>query len=94
MSIRSLLEILTIIKKAYSLADKVAKTDANVLILGENGTGKYVMANYIHQQSERKNNTFMAVDLGSLSDSIFESELVWLCKRCIYRCKKRHCWKI
>lgn len=63
------------IKKAYSLADKVAKTDANVLILGENGTGKYVLANYIHQQSERRNNTFMAVDLGSLSDSIFESEL-------------------
>jgi DNA-binding NtrC family response regulator len=63
------------IKKAYSLADKVAKTTANVLILGENGTGKYVLANYIHQQSERKNNTFMAVDLGSLSESIFESEL-------------------
>jgi DNA-binding NtrC family response regulator len=63
------------IKKSYSLADKVAKTDANVLILGENGTGKYVMANYIHQQSDRKNSTFMAVDLGSLSDSIFESEL-------------------
>ncbi|GEC78548.1 sigma-54-dependent transcriptional regulator [Flavobacterium aquatile] len=63
------------IKKAYSLADKVAKTDANVLILGENGTGKYVMANYIHQQSERRNNTFMAVDLGALSDFIFESEL-------------------
>ncbi len=63
------------IKKAYSLADKVAKTDANVLILGENGTGKYVLANYIHQQSERKNNVFMAVDLGSLSDSLFESEL-------------------
>ncbi|TRX23320.1 sigma-54-dependent Fis family transcriptional regulator [Flavobacterium franklandianum] len=63
------------IKKAYSLADRVAKTDANVLILGENGTGKYVLANYIHQQSERKNTTFMAVDLGSLSESIFESEL-------------------
>lgn len=63
------------IKKAYALADKVAKTDANVLILGENGTGKYVLANYIHQQSERRNNTFMAVDLGSLSDFIFESEL-------------------
>ena len=63
------------IKKAYSLADKVSKTDANVLILGENGTGKYVLANYIHQQSDRKNNAFMAVDLGSLSDSIFESEL-------------------
>ena len=63
------------IKKAYSLADKVAKTDANVLILGENGTGKYVLANHIHQQSDRKNNAFMAVDLGSLNDSIFESEL-------------------
>lgn len=63
------------IKKAYSLADKVANTNANVLILGENGTGKYVFANYIHQQSEHKNNTFMAVDLGSLNDSIFESEL-------------------
>ncbi len=63
------------IRKAYSLADKVSKTDANVLILGENGTGKYVLANYIHQQSNRKSNAFMAVDLGSLSDSIFESEL-------------------
>ena len=63
------------IKKAYSLADKVSKTDANVLILGENGTGKYVLANYIHQQSNRKNNAFMAVDLGSLSESLFESEL-------------------
>jgi DNA-binding NtrC family response regulator len=63
------------IKKAYSLADKVSKTDANVLILGENGTGKYVLANYIHQQSDRRNATFMAVDLGSLSENIFESEL-------------------
>ena len=63
------------IKKSYSLADKVAKTDANVLILGENGTGKFVLAHYIHQQSERKDQAFMAVDLGSLSDAIFESEL-------------------
>jgi DNA-binding NtrC family response regulator len=63
------------IKKSYSLADKVAKTDANVLILGENGTGKFILAHYIHQQSERKDQTFMAVDLGSLSETIFESEL-------------------
>lgn len=63
------------IKKAYSLGEKVAKTDANVLILGENGTGKFVMAQYIHQQSDRKNNTFVPVDLGSLSDTLFESEL-------------------
>ena len=63
------------IEKAYSLANKVAKTDANVLILGENGTGKYVLARYIHENSERKNNGFIHVDLGSLNESIFESEL-------------------
>ncbi|KIA97212.1 ATPase AAA [Flavobacterium sp. KMS] len=64
-----------IIKKAYSLADKVAKTDANVLILGENGTGKFVLAHHIYTQSERKNSPFIAVDLGSLNSNIFESEL-------------------
>lgn len=63
------------IEKAYSLAEKVAKTDANVLILGENGTGKYVMAHYIHQNSGRKSNEFIHVDLGSLNENIFESEL-------------------
>lgn len=63
------------IKKAYSLADKVAKTDANVLILGENGTGKFVLAHHIYQQSERKKGPFIHVDLGSLNANIFESEL-------------------
>jgi len=63
------------IKKAYSLADKVAITDANVLILGENGTGKFVLAHHIYLQSERKNNAFIPVDLGSLNANIFESEL-------------------
>uniref|UniRef100_UPI00404908EB sigma-54-dependent transcriptional regulator n=1 Tax=Flavobacterium sp. TaxID=239 RepID=UPI00404908EB len=63
------------IEKAYSLAGKVAKTDANVLVLGENGTGKFVMAHYIHQNSARKNEVFIPVDLGSLSENIFESEL-------------------
>jgi DNA-binding NtrC family response regulator len=64
-----------VIKRAYSLADKVAKTDANVLILGENGTGKFVLSDHIHRQSERKNSPFIHVDLGSLNSSIFESEL-------------------
>jgi DNA-binding NtrC family response regulator len=64
-----------IIKKAYLLADKVAKTDANVLILGENGTGKFVLAHHIFSQSIRKDNPFVAVDLGSLNSNIFESEL-------------------
>lgn len=63
------------IKQAYSIAEKVARTDANVLILGENGTGKYVFADFIHQNSERKKQPFVHVDLGSLSDSLFESEL-------------------
>ena len=63
------------IKQAYSIAEKVARTDANVLILGENGTGKYVFAEFIHQHSERKNQPFVHVDLGSLSDNLFESEL-------------------
>lgn len=63
------------IKKVYDLANKVAATDANVLILGENGTGKLVLAHHIHKQSDRKNNTFIHVDLGSLNESIFESEL-------------------
>ncbi len=64
-----------LVKQAYMLANKVAKTDANVLILGENGTGKYVMAKHIHQQSNRKDKPFIHVDLGALSEHIFESEL-------------------
>ena len=63
------------IKKAYAVADKVAKTDANVLILGENGTGKFVLSHHIFSQSERKNHPFIHVDLGSLNSNIFESEL-------------------
>ncbi|MBS7233568.1 sigma-54-dependent Fis family transcriptional regulator [Flavobacterium psychroterrae] len=63
------------IKQAYLMAEKVAKTDANVLILGENGTGKYVFAEFIYQNSARKEQPFVHVDLGSLSDNLFESEL-------------------
>ncbi len=54
---------------------KVAPTDANVLLLGENGTGKQVIAREIHQRSERADQLFMHVDLGSLSNQLFESEL-------------------
>ena len=63
------------IKQVYSVAEKVAKTDANVLILGENGTGKFVFAHHIHQHSLRKDKPFVHVDLGSLSENLFESEL-------------------
>ncbi|GAA4141770.1 sigma-54 dependent transcriptional regulator [Sphingobacterium kyonggiense] len=63
------------IKETFRIAKRVAITDANVLVLGENGTGKYVLAEYIHQQSERKNGPFVHVDLGSLHENLFESEL-------------------
>jgi DNA-binding NtrC family response regulator len=54
---------------------KVAKTDTTVLILGENGTGKELIAWEIHRQSRRRDELFVTVDLGSLSASLFESEL-------------------
>lgn len=54
---------------------KVGPTDANVLMLGENGTGKQVFAYELHKQSTRKNQVFMHVDLGSLNANLFESEL-------------------
>lgn len=54
---------------------KVAPTDANVLLLGENGTGKELIAREIHRQSKRADDVFISVDLGSLSESLFESEL-------------------
>ncbi|MBX9806854.1 MAG: sigma-54 dependent transcriptional regulator, partial [Flavobacteriaceae bacterium] len=63
------------IKSAYSIAEKVAKTDASVFILGENGTGKFVFAQYIHENSARKDKPFIHIDLGSLSENLFESEL-------------------
>lgn len=63
------------IKKIYGLIDKVANTDANVLILGENGTGKELIAREIHRKSNRKNDPMISVDLGTISESLFESEL-------------------
>lgn len=59
----------------FSLIEKVAKTDANVLITGENGTGKELVARAIHRQSNRKDDVFISVDLGAISHSLFESEL-------------------
>ncbi|MDZ7900246.1 MAG: sigma-54 dependent transcriptional regulator [Arcicella sp.] len=55
--------------------DKIAPTDANILILGENGTGKTEAAKLIHQKSLRSQNPFIHADLGSLTESLFESEL-------------------
>jgi DNA-binding NtrC family response regulator len=62
-------------QKIFQTIDRVAKTDANVLILGENGTGKEVIARAIHRNSSRKNENFASVDLGSITETLFESEL-------------------
>jgi DNA-binding NtrC family response regulator len=63
------------IQDVFQLIDKVAKTDANVLILGENGTGKELIARAIHQRSLRKDNSFVSVDMGAITETLFESEL-------------------
>ncbi len=62
-------------KKVMAMASKVARTDANVLILGENGTGKEVVARAIYRASRRNENVFISVDLGAITESLFESEL-------------------
>ena len=63
------------IKKVFDLVEKVAATDANILILGENGTGKELIARAIHQRSLRKDNAFVGVDMGAITETLFESEL-------------------
>lgn len=62
-------------QSVLKLVEKVAKTDANILILGENGTGKEVIAREIHRKSERANEVFVSVDIGALQANLFESEL-------------------
>lgn len=62
-------------EELFATIKKVACTDANVLILGENGTGKELVAREIHRQSQRRKEIFIGVDLASLSESLFESEL-------------------
>lgn len=57
------------------VVEKVAATDANILITGENGTGKEVLANEIHRLSARSGNKMLPVDMGAISETLFESEL-------------------
>ena len=65
----------SVMQGVFSIIDKVAKTDANILILGENGTGKEVIAREIHRKSNRSNEVFVNVDIGALQENLFESEL-------------------
>jgi DNA-binding NtrC family response regulator len=62
-------------QRIFQTIDRVAHTDANVLILGENGTGKELIARAIHRNSSRRHESFVSVDLGSITETLFESEL-------------------
>lgn len=62
-------------QKVMTTVMKVARTEANLLILGENGTGKEVIARAIHKASPRSDKIFVGVDLGAITESLFESEL-------------------
>jgi len=62
-------------KKVMELVKKVAATDANIFISGENGTGKELIAREIHRHSKRKREAMVSVDMGAISSSLFESEL-------------------
>ncbi|SMF66064.1 sigma-54-dependent transcriptional regulator [Allosphingosinicella indica] len=61
--------------RVFSLIERAAPTEANVLILGENGTGKELVARALHEKSRRAGNVFVSVDLGAVAENLFESEL-------------------
>jgi len=64
-----------VMQQIFYKIEKIAPTDANILILGENGTGKDLIAKAIHQQSLRADKPFIKVDVGALTETLFESEL-------------------
>jgi DNA-binding NtrC family response regulator len=63
------------IQKVFATIEKVAATDADILILGENGTGKELVARALHRQSHRAGEVFISVDMGAIAETLFESEL-------------------
>ena len=62
-------------KEVLNMIQKVASTDANVLLTGENGTGKEVVAREIHRVSDRNQEIMVGVDMGAISETLFDSEL-------------------
>jgi len=64
-----------VMRKILDLVKKVAATDANIMITGENGTGKELVAKEIHRLSDRSNELLVTVDLGSVAENLFESEM-------------------
>ena len=62
-------------KGLLTTLEQIAKADINILITGENGTGKSLLASHIHQQSQRHNHSFVSVNMGAITDTLFESEM-------------------
>lgn len=63
------------IQRVFATIEKVAATEADILILGENGTGKELVARALHRQSPRADEVFISVDMGAIAETLFESEL-------------------
>ena len=72
---RNIIHVSSEVDEVLSIVERTAPTEVNVLILGENGTGKELIARELHRQSARADRAFLAIDLGSISESLFESEL-------------------
>lgn len=72
---QEMLSVSPAMEPVFDTIDKVAATDATVLILGENGTGKELVARALHRKSPRAGEAFIKVDLGAITESLFESEL-------------------
>ncbi len=81
-------------QKVMTLVEKVADTEANVLITGENGTGKELIAREIHHRSQRSDEIMVTVDLGAVPDSLFESELFGHVKGAFTDARSDRCGKI
>ncbi|MFN3382946.1 MAG: sigma-54-dependent transcriptional regulator, partial [Runella zeae] len=71
----NLVFVSALMQQLFETAERVAVTDATILILGENGTGKSDLAQLIHQKSKRADKPFVTVDLGAIPESLFEGEL-------------------
>lgn len=81
------------LKSVMSMIQKVAKTEANIFITGENGTGKELVAREIHRLSKRKDEILVNVDMGAVSESLFESELFGYKKGAFTDAKEDRCGK-
>ncbi len=69
------------------IMDQVIDAPADVLLYGETGCGKELVARYLHEQSQRKQHNFVAINCGAIPEQLIESGLIWRRSRCLYRCR-------